>query len=212
MTRYLLLLALVAAAAAGCTPVYTVHVDTFSQLKGPLPAGTSIYVSADPNSRNPILAETIASKLRSLLQERGYTPAPKAEGAAYMLTFRAGIDSTRVLDYAPVARPYGFYGGFGGWHHGFGYGYGYSYVPYIETVYAHWLETRLYPQGENAGSPPQPVWIGNAVAGMNTPELRLTINFLLVGFIDFFATDTERWVHVRLREDDPRVQALAEVR
>jgi hypothetical protein len=211
MTRSMLMLTLVAAAAAGCTPVYTVHVDTFSQLKGSLPAGMSIYVSADPNSRNPILADAIASKLRTLLHERGYTPAAKAEGAAYMLTFRAGIDSTRVLDYAPVYQPYGFYGGFGGYHHGFGYGYS-TYVPYITTVYVHWLETRLYPQGENAGNRPQPVWIGNAIVGMNTPELRLAINFLLVGFIDYFATDTERWVHVRLKEDDPRVQALAEVR
>jgi hypothetical protein len=211
MARFALLLSAAAALVAGCTPTRTVHVDTFSRLTGPLPQGTAIYVSADPNSPNPILAETIAAKLRTLLQERGYTPAGKRQDAGYMLTFRAGIDSARVLGYAPTYRPYGAYYGFGGWHHGFGYGYS-TYVPYIETVYAHWLETRLYPQGENAKGPPQPVWIGNAVVGLNTPELRTAINYLLVGFIEYFATDTQRWVRVRLKQDDPRVLGLAEIR
>jgi hypothetical protein len=211
MTRYVAMLMAVAAVAAGCTPTHTVHVDTFSRLTGPLPQGTTIYVSADPNSPNPILAETIASKLRTLLQERGYTPAGKGQQASYMLTFRAGIDPARVLDYAPVYRPYGAYYGFGGFHHGFGYGYS-AYVPYIETVYAHWLETRLYPQGENVKGRPEPVWIGNAVVGLNTPELRAAINYLLVGFIEYFAADTQRWVHVRLKENDPHVLAVAEMR
>lgn len=211
MTRYVVMLIAAGAAATGCTPTYTVHVDTFSQFQEALSPGTAIYVSADPNSRNPILADTIASKIVALLREHGYNPAGKKEDARYLLTFRAGIDSARVLDYAPVYRPYWGYYGHGGFYHGVGYGAS-TYVPYIETLYTHWLETRLYPLGEGVENRMQPVWIGNAVVGMDRPELREAIDYLLVGFIEYLATDTQRWVHVRLKEDDPRVQSVAALR
>ncbi len=210
MTRNTLLLLLVAAGGAGCTSTYTVHVNTFSEIKDPLSQTTPIYVSIDPNSRNPILADVIAAKTRALLEERGFTPTDKAEGAGYRLTVRAGIDSTRVLDYMPVYRPYGgFYGFYGGYHH-FGYGYS-TYVPYIETVYAHWLEMRLYAQGPNAKDRTRPVWIGEAVVGRSDAELRESVNYLLIGLLDYFGADTQRWVSIRLKRDDPRVEGLAAV-
>ncbi len=210
MTRSTLLLLVVAACGAGCTPTYTVHVNTFSEIKEPLSQTTPIYVSVDPNSRNPILADVIAAKTRALLEERGYTLTEKAEGAGYRLTFRAGIDSTKVLDYAPVYRPYGgFYGFYGGYHH-FGYGYS-TYVPYIETVYAHWLEMRLYSQGPNVKDKTRPIWIGEAVVGRGDAELRDSVNYLLLGLLDYFGADTQRWVSIRLKRDDPRVEGLAAV-
>ena len=66
------------------------------------------------------------------------------EAAAYSLTFEVGMDSERVLDYAPVQRPYGGYL----WRtvrRAFGWGLGYTtYMPYVDTVYTHWLRMRLY--------------------------------------------------------------------
>lgn len=210
MTKGTLLLLAVAACGAGCARTYTVHVNTFSEIKEPLSQTTPIFVAIDPNSRNPILADVIAAKTRALLQEHGYTPAEKAEGAGYVLTFRAGIDSTRVLDYMPVYRPYGgFYGFYGGYHH-FGYGYS-TYVPYIETVYAHWLEMRLFTPGPKVKDRTRPVWIGEAVVGRSDAELRESVNYLLIGLLDYFGADTQRWVSIRLKRDDPRVEALAAV-
>jgi hypothetical protein len=185
-------------------------VNTFSEIKEPLSQTTPIFVSIDPNSRNPILADVIAAKTRALLQEHGYTPSEKAEGAGYVLTFRAGTDSTRVLDYMPVYRPYGgFYGFYGGYHH-FGYGYS-TYVPYIETIYAHWMEMRLFTQGPNVKDKTRLVWIGEAVVGRSDVELRASINYLLLGLLDHFGADTQRWVSIRLKENDPRVEGLATV-
>ena len=208
MTRSTLLLLLVAACGAGCTSTYTVHINTFSEIKEPVSQTTPIYVSADPNSRNPILADVIAAKARALLQEHGYTPAEKTEGAGYVLTFRAGTDSTRVLDYMPVYRPYGgFYGFYGGYHH-FGYGYS-TYVPYIETVYAHWMEMRLFNQGPNVKDKTRPIWIGEAMVGRSDAELRESINYLLIGLVDHFGADSQRWVSIRLKKNDPRIEALA---
>jgi len=211
MTRSMLLLLIVAACGAGCTPTYIVHINTFSEIKEPVSQTAPIYVSVDPNSRNPILADVLAAKAQALLQEHGYTPAEKAEGAGYVLTFRAGIDSTRVLDYMPVSRPYGgFYGFYGGGFRHFGYGYS-TYVPYFETVYTHWMEMRLFNQGPNVKDRTRPVWIGEAVVGRSDAELRASVNYLLIGLVEHFGGDTERWVSMRIKQDDPRIEGLAAV-
>jgi hypothetical protein len=217
MTRSTLLLLIVAACGAGCTPIYTVHVNTFSEIKEPLSQTTPIFVSTDPNSRNPILADVIAAKTRALLEEHGYTPAEKAEGAGYVLTFRAGVYPTTVLDYMPVYGPYGgFYGPYGGFYGFYGgyypFGYGYTgYVPYIETIYTHWMEMRLFAQGPNVKSRPRPIWIGEAVVGRSSADLRNSVNYLLIGLFDYFGADTRRWVSTRLKKSDPRVEALAAI-
>lgn len=209
MTRSVLILLAVAACAAGCTPVCTVHVNTFSELKEPLSATTPIYVSTDPNSRNPILADTIASKIRTLLEEHGCTPAEKAEGAGYVLTFRAGIDSSRVMDYTPMSRPFGgYYGFYGGGFRHFGYGYT-TYMPYIETVYTHWIEMRLFTQGPHAKNKTRPIWIGEAVVGRGDAELRESVNYLLIGLMEYFGADTERWATMTIKDNDPRIQGMA---
>lgn len=210
MTRCMLMLLLMTGGVAGCTPAYRVHVNTFSQLKEPLSRGNSLYVALDPNSRNPILAEKIAAKMRTMLQDLGYRPTEKPEDAQYTLTFRAGVDTSNYLGYTPVSRAYGGYYGFhGGFHRGFGMGYT-TYMPYIDTVYTHWLETRLYGQSDVIKGKAQPLWIGEAVVGADNPELRQAVNYLLLGLMDYFAADTQRWVTVTLKKDDPRVLAIAE--
>jgi len=212
MNRYVVVLILVAVAGAGCAPTHRVHVNTFSEFREPLAAPASIHVATDPNSRNPILAGAIAARIGALLEERGYTPVERPEDADYVLTFRAGIDSTRVMDYMPVSRPFGaFHGFYGGRFRGFGYGYT-TYVPYIETVYAHWMDMRLFAQTEQVRDRTRPVWIGEAVTGRSDPELRDSSNFLLVGLMEYFGTDTRQWVTLRVRRDDPRILGLAAMR
>jgi len=209
MTRRVLMLLLATTGVASCTSTYRVHVNTFSQFKEPLSQGDSLYVAVDPNSRNPILARTIAAKMQAMLQDLGYRAAEKPESAQYTLTFRAGVDTSNYLDYMPVSRPFGgYYGLHGGFHRGFGMGYT-TYVPYVETVYSHWLETRLYGQGDVIQGKAQPLWIGEAVVGRDDPELRQAINYLLVGLMEYFGADTQHWAMVKLQKDDPRVLALA---
>jgi len=209
MTRYALMLVVAAAGVAGCTPAYRVHVNTFIDLPGPVSKSAPIYVATDPNSRNPILSRQIESKIKTLLQGYGYDPVDKAEAAKYLLTFRAGVDSERVIDYTPVYRPFGgFYGGFGG---GWRYGYA-TYTPYIETVYTHWLEMKLYAQDEAARERGEPVWIGEAVVGRNDPELREAVNYLLIACLEYLGVDTEEWVTMKIEKDDPRVLGIVEER
>lgn len=208
MTGRTLLLLLTVAGLAGCTPTYRVHVNAFSQLKEPLSQGETIYVVVDPNSRNPILANTVAAKIKAMLQDLGYAAAENREAAQHTLTFHAGVDRSAYVDYLPVSRPWGgYYGFYGGFHRGFGMGYT-AYEPFLETVYSHWLDMRLFGPAKGAKSNTQPVWIGEAVVGLDDPELRQAINYLLVGLMEYFAADTQHWVTVPIRKDDPRVEGL----
>lgn len=215
MTRLAWILIVAVAALAGCTPAYKVHVNTYSELGEPLDQSAPIYIAADPNSQNPILRRQIAAKIRDLLAGNGYNPVESVEAAAYMLTFEMGIDSERVMDYAPVSRPYGgFYGGGGRYGRGFGWGLGYTtYMPYIETIYTHWLRMRLYTAKAAGGEPVRPadrqtVWLGEAIVGTDNPELREAVNYLLVGCIEYLGSDTKEWVTMTIKADDPRIVGI----
>ena len=62
------ILVIAAAATAGCTPSYRVHVNTFADPNRPVTQGASIYIAEDPNAGNPILRRQIAAKINELLQ------------------------------------------------------------------------------------------------------------------------------------------------
>ena len=198
------------ACLAGCTPSYRVHVNTFADPNRPVTRGASVFVVQDPNAGNPILRRQIASKINELLQGHGYNPVETADRANYLLTFETGFNSNEVVDFTPIYRPYGgFYGGFGGrFHHG---GFGYTtYVPYVDTVFVHWLRMKLYAKGGTVLNETIVVWLGEALTGADNPELRQAVNYLLVGCMEYFPIDTHEWATVTIKRDDPRIQGIAE--
>jgi hypothetical protein len=193
--------------------------NTYSDLAEPLSQAAPIYIAADPNSANPILRRQIASKIRDLLEGTGYNPVKEVQAAAYVLTFEMGIDSQRIVDYTPIYDPVGgyYYGGHG---RSFGWGLAHTtYVPYIDTLYTHWLKMRLYAAtdtgrqaGANEASRPSDdnlVWLGEASLGTGNPEVRETVNYLLAACIEYFGADTREWITVAIREDDPRILGVA---
>lgn len=205
----------VAGCAAGCTPTYRVHVNTYSDLAEPVSSTAPIYVAADPNAANPILRRQIASKIHGLLEGSGYNPVENGQGAAYTLTFEMGIDSQRVVDYTPIYGPVGgyYYGGHGR-HFGWGYTYT-TYVPYVDMMYTHWLKIRLYtcqagdPNGMSQPSDNKMVWLGEASLGTRSAEAREAADYLLAACIEYFGADTREWITVAIREDDPRISGIA---
>jgi hypothetical protein len=206
MAKWGMILAVAAVGTAGCTPSYRVHVNTFLESGEAVSQGSSIRVAIDPNTPNPILAKQIESKITQLLDGYGYRTVQTPETADYLLTFQAGIDSQRNVDYVPMYRPFGgFYGRYyGGYYGRWGFGYT-TYLPYIDTVYIHWLRMRLEKLGNWAGQGTQVVWIGDALVGMDGPELREAINYLLVACMQYFPIDTGQWRTVTIKEDDPRL-------
>ena len=205
MIRYALILVAVTC-AAGCRSGYRVHVNTFSELETPLSPTASIYVVADANAPNPILARQIESKITLLLRNHGYQPVSTADAADYLLTTQIGMDSEKFMDYSPVYRPFGgfYHGGhFRGWELGYT-----TYVPYVDTVYRHWLRMKLLAGGADAAKE-QVVWLGEATAGTDSPELREAVNYLLVGCVEYLGVDTREWVRMKIRRDDPRILSIA---
>jgi len=201
-----IILMMAAACLAGCTPSYRVHVNTFVDPNRPVTQGASVYVAEDPNSGNPILKKQIASKLNELLQGYGYSTASSPDRATYVLTFEVGFNSNQVVDLAPVYRPFGgLYGGFGSRFGRGGFGGGYAYVPYVDTIFVHWLRMKLYTKDGGTLSQTNVVWLGEALTGADNPELRQAVNYLLVGCMEYFGVDTREWVTVTIKEDDPRV-------
>jgi hypothetical protein len=116
------------------------------------------------------------------------------------------MDSEKFMDYSPVYRPFGgFY--HGGRFHGWEFGYT-TYVPYVDTVYRHWLRMKLLAGSAGAKSD-QVVWLGEATAGTNDPELREAVNYLLVACVEYLGVDTREWVTMKIRRDDPRILSIA---
>lgn len=194
----------------GCTAKYRVHVNGFSELDQPIKDKASIYVSVDPNSRNPIFDSQIKAKIEELLKWHGYVPAANVELSDYRLAFQAGLDSRRVSGYAPLYRPsIGFHDGYWGDYH-FGYT---SYVPYSYTNYDQWLVLKVFaPDSSSASDAGQVVWIGEAVAGTSVADLRHVVNYLLVAGFEYFGVDTGRQMTLKIPPDDPRIIQIATFR
>jgi hypothetical protein len=211
MAKWAIVLAVAAVGATGCTQSYTVHVDAFAEPDRPVTQGASIYVVADPNVGNPILRRQVAAKIGELLRGYGYGVAETREAAKYLLTFEMGLSSDQVVDYVPMYRPFGgFYGGYYGWRHGH-MGFGYStYVPYIDTVFVHWFRMKVLTKDGATINQANVIWLGEALLGSDSPDLRRAISYLLVACMDHFGQDTGRWITEIVRVDDPRIVGMEE--
>jgi hypothetical protein len=209
MAKWAIVLALAAVGATGCTQSYIVHVDAFADPDKPVTQGASICVVMDPNAGNPILRRQVGSKIGELLRDYGYTTVETRQAATYLLTFEMGLNSDQVLDYVPMYRPFGWYYGRPFGRMGFGYS---TYVPYIDTVFVHWLRIKVLTKDGATIDQANVIWLGEALLGSDSPDLRQAINYLLVACIDHFGQDTGRWVAETINVDDPRIAGMTEGR
>src|SRR4030042_1908097 len=114
MKKLCLILVTISMCLAGCTTGYRVHVNGFSEQDQHIKDKASVYVSLDPNSRNPIFDKEIKGKIEDLLKWYDYVPASTLEQSEIRLTFQAGVDSRQASGFAPLYRPYmGFHSGYG---------------------------------------------------------------------------------------------------
>ncbi len=206
MNKVYSILVIILICNAGCTTTYVVRVNGFSEIDEPIKDKSSIYVTVDPNSQNPIFDNQIKAKIEILLKSHGYVPAPDVEQADYRLAFRAGLDSQRVTGYTPLHRPFmGFHNRFRG-----DYNFGYTtYVPYSETIYDQWLIMKVFSAGRTAAlEAGQVVWIGEAMTGTSDADLRRVVNYLLVAGFEFFGVDTKRQMVLKISPEDPRITQL----
>ncbi|MBN2594419.1 MAG: hypothetical protein JXA81_13005 [Sedimentisphaerales bacterium] len=210
MNKLCLILLTISICTAGCTTTYRVYVNGFSELDKPISDKASIYVTADPNSTNPIFGKEIKAKIEMLLKSHGYVPVPDVEPADYRLAFHLGLDSHRVTGYTPLYRPFmGFHDRFRG-----DYDFGYtSYVPYFETIYDQWLVMKVFATGRAAASEDgKVVWIGEAMTDTSVADLRQVVNYLLIACFEYFGVDTKRQMALTIGPDDPRIIRISTLR
>ncbi|MHC4439745.1 MAG: DUF4136 domain-containing protein [Planctomycetota bacterium] len=210
MKKLFLILITVYICTAGCTRKFTVYVNGFSELEEPIKDNASVYVTVDPNSRNPIFDSQIKAKVEMLLEQHGYVPAPNAGQSDYRLAFQVGLDSRRVAGYEPLYRPcVGFHDGYYGDYH-FAYT---TYVPYVDTYYNQWLVMKVFASDPDAApQTEQVVWIGEAMTGTNVADLRHVVNYLLVAGFECFGVDTGKQMILKIPPDDPGIILISALR
>ena len=201
---------IISMSVAGCTSGYRVHVNGFSEQDQPVRDKASIYISLDPNSRNPIFDKEIKTKIEELLRWYDYVSASVLEQSDYRLTFQAGVDSHQSSGFTPLYHPYvGFHGGY--WRD---YYFGYTtYVPYYDTFYDRRLMMKVFSRstaGDSAGE--KLVWVGEAMISTSGDDFRRTINYLLVGCFEYFGVDTTRQKSMIITENDPRILRIEALR
>jgi len=193
----------------GCAPSYSVAVNGYSATVQivHIPQGATITVVTDSNVPNPIMEKEVASKIRKLVAEKGYSV--EANQPDYYLLFDYGIDAGRtVTDMIPIHHP--------GFYRPYPYSsvrwYGYTtYVPYSEVVHTRWLTLKLiegkaYRNSKSA----EPVWIGEVASAGISSDLREVIDYMLIAAFEHFAQDTQRQVTEIIPKNDERVWLLTE--
>jgi hypothetical protein len=207
MLKRIIILGTVALSATGCVSGHRVYVNGYAEPDESIERSAKFFVATDPNSPNPIFEKQIKKSAEALLASYGYTVTSSAEKATYRIRFQAGMNSETVMGYTPSYQAhFGVRGGYPG-----RYGVGYSMqTPYFDTIYDQWLMLRLSRIGVDGPNGEKPVWVGEAMISTDRAELRETVNYLLIGCIEYLGVDTGRKVAVKIRKDDPRLLAIAD--
>lgn len=207
MWKRIIILTLTGWIAAGCTPGYRVQVNGYTELSEPIARNATLCVAGDPNAPNPIFQRQIKENAETLLRGYGYTITETPAGADYQVNFRVGMKSETYMGYTPVYRPH--FGARGGYPNAFLFGYS-TYTPYLDTYYDQWLILKLTKVDATGAAVGEPVWIGEAMLNTEQADLRETVDYLLIGCLEYIGVDTGRNVAVRIRKDDPRLLDLGD--
>lgn len=210
MKKLFFILAAFSICFTGCTAGYRVHVNGFSERYRQIKDKSSVFVSEDPNSQNPIFDKEIKEKIKELLKWYDYVPVSAVEKADYRLTFQVRMDSHHSSGFTPLHHPYaGFRTGYWRDYH-FGYT---TYVPYYDTFYDQRLIVKVFERKKSPESDSeQVVWFGEAMVSTSGDDIRRTIDYLLVGCFEYFGADTTRQKSLYVTEKDPRIIRIEFVR
>jgi len=173
------------------------------------PPPAAFCVITNKEAKDPELEKEFKAKIEKLLGIKGYV-ITAFEQADYYLAFSygqgpGGSVTVPMPVYSP--RPYPYYGGY--------YRpYAFApipeyYAPGVQQLYDRWLIVNVIegPRYRDKGEFQQ-VWQGEARSKGYSPNLRATINFLLVSLFEDFGRSTGRGKVIEVTEDDFRAQEL----
>jgi hypothetical protein len=192
----------------GCGVSYNVGVNAYSSSGRSLQIHpeSSINIVADVNTPNPILAKEIGMKIRTLLNEKGYSIG--TDQADYYLRFDYGMNSGQTItDIIPIYRR-AYYG----YPFSSVYSHGYTtYLPYSTVVYTRWLVLKLIDgRAYSALHEAEPLWISEVTSAGPGTDLRELINYMLIAAFEHFGEDTGKRLNQLFLADDEKVKFLKE--
>jgi hypothetical protein len=203
---------------SSCAHYYNIKVNAYTEpaASGQMRPGSSFFVMANEDAKNPLLDVEIKGKIVKLLETRGY-PITTYDKADYYLFFRYGLGEPRSVS---AAGP-DYYGSIGwgcGWGGGWGWGgpsvciAGPSYGVWgtdIVSLYDRMLQINVVEgPAYRTQKISRPVWVGEARSTGASSDLRTVLNYLLVAEFKEFGKNTGKAISIDLKEHDPAVSSL----
>jgi len=210
------LVLLFALCCTGCSS-QRVSTSTFLSLQGlqqAIAPGSRISVIPNEQVPNPIFDIMVKEKLEGALMRRGFSlgkPVDTIYQLRYAYDLMGQTPSGRSSFFAfPGAQ--GFYvtgSNQSDSYFGAGLGFG-TFVNDPTTVYMAKLRLRL--SRPVAGTPGQEeiLWVGEAVADTDSPDIRKMMNYLIAALFRYFMQDSGETKTIKLSGKDGEVLAIAE--
>jgi hypothetical protein len=205
---------------SGCATTYRVRTNSFVDKTDPssqIRPGSTFTVLTNPSAPNPIFEDEMKRKIEASLADQGYKIGPEDQ-ADYLLTFQYDISAHSETDSYPdyrtgpaIAQRVFVSGG--------NRSYtvispGLSYTTYsvrTRTVYTAKLFVKVLDGHAQSGQKEKTVWVGESMNESTNPDLRDSIDYLLVGTFRVFGKDTGKSREVVIDEKDPAVQRFSRV-
>jgi hypothetical protein len=173
------------------------------------PPPAAFCVITNPKAKDPDVEKEFKGKIEKLLGIKGYVITAFAQ-ADYYLVFaygqgQGGAVTVPMPVYGPRPYPYA-----GGYYRPYGFAAPPDYyAPGRQQLYDRWLVVNVIegPRYRETGEF-QRIWQGEARSTGYSPNLRATINFLLVTLFEDFGKSTGRGRVKEVTEDDFRAREL----
>lgn len=203
---------------SGCATYYPVRINDYlstTQARSPFLPGATFFVMENRNDVNPILEAENKSKIERMLIGLGYGIASYDQADLFLdfsYSMSPGMNTTEIR---PIYNPGGTetiqtYRSSGRTSTSIVTLPGYTtYAPYRVTVYTSSLILNVLDAGELRNrNAKKIIWIGENSLTSENPDLRDTINYLLVAAFERFGQSTERSIITNISENDPRIKKL----
>lgn len=200
-----------------CSSAQPVHTSTFlspAGLQGALPPDGRIGVVLNEQVPNPIFDKTVKDKLEKSLLRLGYVPVEPAQ-ASHHLRYAYDLQGEtnpmrRSLFTFPGAQAF-YVTGSNNYDSYFGGGLGFgTFVNDPRTVYMAKLRLKLSRPLPGIAGQEEVLWVGEAAAQSDKPELRKMMDFLVAALFRYFMQDTLETKTIKLSGEDIDVRALTE--
>lgn len=216
--RFWIIILLIQCLIPGCATTYQITTNAYldkSTSNFSIPSNASLAVLPNFNVPNAIFDNEVKSKIENLLTKKGYRIVP-FDQSDYAVKFsydiigkQKTIARSQYVTGPPIIEKV-YVSGTNSYVTTVSRGYDYlTYVPETYTVYLARLFIKVLDSGNlKSFKEDKVVWVGDTANESMDPDLRLSIDYLLVGTLKFFGQDTGKNQEVTLPQDDAEVAAL----